>query len=513
MKQITQVKSEMTGVDSRGDIEEDSISRLRPVDSSENAVVALRPIAKVGERPCADDKGDRLLDPSKPYVNAREFVAACYQHEDGPTIHFYDGRFYEWVGNHYKEVPYEKLDAAFYRFFDKAVQPTKIGETRPFDPNRRKVKDIVHATRALTYVDADDSVPQWLTESKFDAQDLIPCANGLLHLPSTTLLNHTPLLFNLNALDYDFEPDAPEPTRWLRFLQEIWPSETDSDCLNTLQEMFGYCLSVDTRQQKIFLILGPKRSGKGTIARVLTALLGRDNVCSPTLSGLATNFGMQPIIDKKVATITDARIGGRTDHHLVVERLLSISGEDNITADRKHKIAWTGKFNARFVILTNEMPRLADASGALANRFIIMRMTKSFLGKEDTRLTEKLLEERTGILNWAIEGLARLRARGHFVQPASGREIMGDLSELSSPVESFVREVCITGPEHGVACEHLYAAWRLWCQSNGRDFTGSLQSFGRDLRAAYPELQVSRPSAGSGGKRQRFYRGIGLADK
>ena len=37
---------------------------------------------------------------------------------------------------------------------------------------------------------------------------------------------------------------------------------------------FGYCLTGDTAQQKIFMIVGPRRSGKGTIARILRALVG-----------------------------------------------------------------------------------------------------------------------------------------------------------------------------------------------------------------------------------------------
>jgi putative DNA primase/helicase len=44
----------------------------------------------------------------------------------------------------------------------------------------------------------------------------------------------------------------------------------DVEAIETLQEWCGYCLTTDTRQQKIFLVVGPKRSGKGTIARVLT---------------------------------------------------------------------------------------------------------------------------------------------------------------------------------------------------------------------------------------------------
>ena len=54
--------------------------------------------------------------------------------------------------------------------------------------------------------------------------------------------------------------------------------------IETLQ-IFGLCLTGDTSHQKAFLIVGPKRSGKGTIARVLNRLVGAANTVTPTLAG------------------------------------------------------------------------------------------------------------------------------------------------------------------------------------------------------------------------------------
>ena len=155
-----------------------------------------------------------------------------------------------------------------------------------------------------------------------------------------------------------------------------------SEAIDTLQEFFGYCLTADTRQQKAFALIGPKRSGKGTIARVL-ANLGAHNCVAPTLAGLDTTFGLEPLIGKRVAIISDARLSGRADQHAITERLLSITGEDAITIGRKYKSAWTGQLQTRFLIISNELFRLADASGALASRFILLMLTESFYGRED----------------------------------------------------------------------------------------------------------------------------------
>ena len=69
------------------------------------------------------------------------------------------------------------------------------------------------------------------------------------------------------------------------------------------------------------MLVGPKRSGKGTIARILTDLIGKANVAGPTLSGLGTNFGLAPLIGKPLAIIDDARLSGKADASVIAERL------------------------------------------------------------------------------------------------------------------------------------------------------------------------------------------------
>ena len=132
------------------------------------------------------------------------------------------------------------------------------------------------------------------------------------------------------------------------------------------------------------MMVGPKRSGRGTIARVLKALAGSNSVVNPTLSTLARPFGLSTLIGKPIAVFPDARLSSRPDNAAIVECLLSISGEDDQTIDRKHMPAWTGKLPTRFVLISNELPRLRDVSGALAGRLIILRFTRSFYGQEDT---------------------------------------------------------------------------------------------------------------------------------
>ena len=64
---------------------------------------------------------------------------------------------------------------------------------------------------------------------------------------------------------------------------------------------------------------------------------------------------------------------------------------------------------------------MADSSGALASRYVVLMMERSFFGREDLGLATRLLTELPGILNWARAGYLRIRKRGYFLQPAHQR--------------------------------------------------------------------------------------------
>jgi putative DNA primase/helicase len=256
---------------------------------------------------------------------------------------------------------------------------------------------------------------------------------------------------------------------------------------------------------KILLIVGPTRAGKGVIARILGSLIGRANVAGPTLSSLNGDFGLAPLIGKPLAVVADARLSGR-DSGIVVERLLSISGEDTLTVNIKHREQWTGKLPSRFLILSNELPRLGDASAAIAGRFVTLLLEQSWLGKEDPTLEPELQRELTGILNWSLAGLARLVEQGRFTKPKASDEALATLQELASPVGAFVRDCCETGA-YQVPVEKLWEAWKVWAEENGHG-KGTKQMLGRNLRAALPQVRVVRPREDD--ERERVYQGLGL---
>jgi putative DNA primase/helicase len=439
----------------------------------------------------------------EPASTAAEFLK---ERTTGLTPHllYWRGGFYLWLDGRYLELEMGEVQAELIRSLNRNYVFLTTGI----------VANVLAQLKAQAALPSIMNSPAWLDNNvvTWRPSEILATRRELVHLPSVIngsepyAIPATPKFFTQAALDYDFRINAPPPKLWLDFLNMLWPNDAAS--IATLAEWFGYCLTGDTSQQKILMIIGPPRSGKGTIARVLTSLIGQANVCGPTLASLEQNFGLSPLLGKSLAIIGDARLSGKSDQSKIVERLLSISGEDSLTVDRKFRDPVTGKIPARLMLISNELPRLAESSGSLANRMVLLRLTRSFLDAEDTKLTQKLLAELPSILLWALGGWRRLNDRGYFVQPESAKELAVEMLDLGSPISLFLKDCCVVGPTHSAAVDDVYVAWVAWCKDNGRDYPGTKQSLGRDLRAALPELKDSRPR--EAGSRFRRYEGIGL---
>jgi putative DNA primase/helicase len=467
----------------------------------------LRKLLDAAEEPGA-------VDPVCMKMSAREGLDAT---REGPAflertlkdgmyrLRFWRGTPWHWIKGAYRELQPSEVRS----------QIVKHLLERYSNLEGRHISNVLEIVKALAHLSQGIEAPAWLDQPDgefWPADEILAARNGLIHLPAMVagaadfMQPATPKFFTTSALDFDFATDAPRPTAWLDFLGSIWGDDAQS--ISTLQEWFGYSSTLDTRQQKILMIVGPKRSGKGTVARILRAIVGKENVCGPTLASLSTNFGLWPLMGRSVAIISDARLGGRTDSAIVVERLLSISGEDALTVDRKNLEPLTVKLPTRLMLLSNELPRLGDASGALASRMILLRMRESFYGREDHALTDKLMAELPGILLWAIEGWRRLRERRRFSQPDSALELLGELHDLTSPIGAFLRDCCHVGAEYDVPRADLYAAYKAWSEEKGRRYVEDEQGFGRQLRAAVPMLGDGQRRVD--GERVRFYLGVGL---
>lgn len=445
------------------------------------------------------------IDPTAPREIARYFLITKYGAANiggRRELHFWTGNFYEWRGACYTLLAPDVVRARLYEWL--AIQTTVDGAA--VKPTRRLVDNVIDALRACAILEVS-RMPCWINKPEpVPANEAIAFSNGLLHIRTRRLLPHNLFLFSTNAIEFNFDPHADPAINWVNFLDDVFADDAQ---VSALQEWLGYVLTGETDQQKAALMVGPIRSGKGTIARVTRALVGASNCCAPTLATLTQPFGLAGLIGKQLAILSDVRLSTRSDLATITENILRITGEDSISVDRKFLPQWDGQLGVRFFVLSNELPAFSDTSGALASRFLLFQTKKSFYGLEDLGLTERLLQELPGILNWALDGLDRLRRRGHFVQPESSREALAQLDLLGSPVKAFLADCVIIEPGASVLCADLFSAWVTWCNEQRRDKPGTQQLFGRNLSAAVSALRVVQ-RRDELGARHRWYEGVRL---
>jgi P4 family phage/plasmid primase-like protien len=467
-------------------------------------------IFKVNQKERADAlaRGEIVLD-SGAMNHARTFLDALYSAEEGYRLVHYAEDFYIHAGTHYEIIEEATIRSKLYSFLDKCKKPAKGGALVPFNPSPASVSASMDAIKSIVHLPnhANTKPPIWFEEyqaNKPDASKLISVKNGLFHLEDKILLPHSLGFFTQHSLPFQYDQNATCP-QWDAFLQSIW--DDDQESIDTLQEIFGYILSGDTRQQKFFNVIGPRRSGKGTINKVLVSLFGQHNTVAPQLEELCDTFGLQPWLGKPLASFTDARAPER-NRSAVVSQLLRIVGGDTVTVNRKNKEAWSGYLPTRIIVYSNEALQLTENSNALTGRMLVLKMNKSFYDKEDTDLFNKLSTELAGIFNWAMAGLDRRLARGgHFMQPQSGKQLLLLMEQLGNPLNSFVEDTFVFDPTSQVKKDDVFLCWKRWAVRRSLP-PGSEMSFKRRFLAATQEKRIETGESRADGERVPIYLGI-----
>lgn len=295
-------------------------------------------------------------------------------------------------------------------------------------------------------------------------RDRVRVVNGVLHLAA----DGTPTLeppgvdpLTPVRLPVRYDPKAKCP-RFRRFLTEVVPAAAEA----TVQELLGYLLVPDNSQQKAFLFYGPGGNGKSTLVRVIEALLGVDNVASCSLKSLSDDrFAAADLYGKlanAVADITSEEVAS-------LSTFRAITGGDRLRAERKYERAFDFRPYARLIFSVNRYPPMRDPTNATFARWVVVPFDQQLRGTkaEDKALTRKLTTagELSGILNYALGGLQRLRANGTFTVAAASADALARFRLAADTVAMFLAEEAFEPGFHRRV--EVYEAFRMWCGRAG----------------------------------------------
>ena len=431
------------------------------------------------------------------------------------TLRKYRGKWYQYSEGCYRPVEEEVVRGALYSYL-KGKQYMKTGKDgstciEPYKATRAKVSDIFDALNQ--WVPIQNAPPVWLDNGDHPApRNLIAFKNGLLDIEDyangiTKLYPATPALFSFNVLPYDYREDA-HSTLWEDFIGEIFNGNQAE--IRLLQEWFGYNLVADLSHEKMMLFTGTPRSGKSTTLDTMCAMIGQSNYGCTNFQSLCGDFGYAPLVGKLAAVIGDAKTPRKSESDSALEKLLMITGGDEVTVNKKNvaQVA-SEQLVCRFTLVMNDLPAFTDNARALEPRMNMLQFNNSYVGREDRSLKIKLKEaaRRGDLINFALEGLKRLRINKKFTEPENSLKMLHEFQEVSTPSIAFVRDCCTEEANATVDKDMLYAAWKGWCNDNNQSH-GSKSWFGRNLRSSYPTLTETRVRRQ--GDRIYCYEGIAL---
>ena len=365
--------------------------------------------------------------------------------------------------------------------------------------------EVIGKVQRGTYVDP---------KAFFDhSEHKIVLENGILDLDALELSEHTPEWLSLNKFPVHFDKSAGCPGI-LKFLSEI----VRPDDIPLLQEWTGYNLWIfGYPAQKAMLFVGDGGNGKSTFIGILEALIGRQNRSAVSLHELEDNrFAKADLFGKASNLYPD--LPNRDLKGTGMFKMLT--GGDPIRAEDKNVKSWTFHNVAKLTFSCNEVPRVPEDSTAFFRRWIIVEFPYSFEGtkQEDRDLKERLvgnIEEMSGFLNWALEGLQRLRGNGWKFSNGKTVEIVKeDYIVRSDPYKAFVMHCIVENSGSQVKKDSLYGAYKEHCDIH-KVASRSRDAFFKNFKDNFKEgvLQDYRPNKEEDPDRPRTFKGILLRDK
>lgn len=395
--------------------------------------------------------------------------------------------WYRWNGSYWQQddmlMMHRQVQAIMDRMNVQARKARSDAKAEGDDEKEAIAKSYIAATkRTKSRVGSVEGMAQQqraTAAASLDAGNLLNLQNGTLDLDSLEFHDHheSDLLTYCLPYEYDYTAGC---ARFRQFIREVLVKEDgktpDAELGLLAQELVGYSLTNDTRQEVMVWLSGEGGNGKTVAITMISKLLGplAVNMDFQTI-GMAGNYDLASLPGKRVVFSTESERGGYMAEGYI-KRI--VSGE-MITARAIYGKPFSFQSTAKIWWAMNDRPTVKDTSNAISRRLKLIPFLRTFSDSDkDTQLIAKLTAELPGILNWAIEGLVRLRKQGRFTQAQAVGAAIEEFKYESNPVAQWLGEQTRPGGE--TLATAAFQNYALWCtRSNNKELNST--NFGREL--------------------------------
>ena len=358
----------------------------------------------------------------------------------------------------------------------------------------RKISNILELMKLAARV--DDLPPE---------QDRIHVANGTLMLDGTFTEGKSKIV--RSRLPIAYNPNAPKPERWLRFLGELLYPED----IPTLQEFIGYCLIPSNKGQRMMVIKGSGGEGKSQIGAVLSALFGC-NMKDGSIGKISENRFARADLEHVLLCVDDDMRMEALRQTNYVKSIVTAQGKMDL--ERKGKQSYQGWMFARLLAFSNgDLQALFDRSDGFYRRQLVLTTREKPANRvDDPDLAEKMKAEIEGIFLWAFAGLRRLAANNFkFTESARTRANREAVKRDNNNVYDFLESegYIRLKADASISSKDCYEIYRMWCEENSLTALKP-RSFSDALVAASGKYNLEHCNniTNSAGRRVRGFYGI-----
>jgi len=262
-------------------------------------------------------------------------------------------------------------------------------------------------------------------------------------------------------------PSATCP-RLLSFLDRI--SAGNQKLIDFVQRAVGYSMTGITTEQCLFFLYGTGANGKSTFLKVIQEIMG-DYAQQADFTTFTAKKG--DAIRNDLARMKGARfisaIETGDDKRFEEVLIKQITGGDRITARFLHQEFFEYTPTYKIWIAGNHKPVIRGTDDAIWRRIRLIPFTvKIPKNEQDPDLVEKLLEEKSGILNWMIAGCLQWQIQG-LNPPVEVNQAVENYRSEMDPIAGFLESACVVNPNTKVRSSQLFEAYLKWCTKNNEE--------------------------------------------
>jgi putative DNA primase/helicase len=261
---------------------------------------------------------------------------------------------------------------------------------------------------------------------------------------------------------------------WTEFLSKA--TKGDEKLQKFLQQMVGYCLTGDVREECLFFVYGLGGNGKGVFLQTIGNILS-DYASSAAMDTFTASLGDKHPTD--LAKLRGARMVTASETEegraWAESRIKELTGNERpISARFMRRDFFEYWPTFKLVFVGNHKPVLRNVDDAARRRFNIIPFTHK-PENPDTELKDKLRAEYPAILRWMIDGCLDWQKNG-LVRPPVVIEATDEYFSEQDTLRQWIEECCDVGPKESDTSDALFASFKAWAERNG-EAAGSARAF------------------------------------